>query len=185
MNDTIDWDARAKAITDSRRSLWSGLGLVALTSVLIYTLSLEFSRAADLLQNGTPATATAVSEGRMIQGRKGRISYATEVLLDGVATTLELGSKLQAGDRFRLIYSPERLADWSSHRKGKFYSYMIGDSKLSTSALVEQKLGGTYTFGRWIVAAFGVIGAYFLYDFYRVRRNLRNMDLWHRKPPTS
>jgi len=132
------------------------------------------------LLNGKPTTAVAVSEGRIVHGRKGRISYVTQVTLDGTTTTIGLDFKVTAGDRLRIIYSPRALADWSSHQKGLFYSYMIGSSTMSVTALVERKLGDTYTLGRWVVAAVGLLGSYLLYDFYRTQRRLKQIDLWRR-----
>jgi hypothetical protein len=158
----------------ARRSLGTGILCLVMTGVLVGLFALEFSRANDLIQNGKTTIATAMSDSQTVRGRKGRISYATSISLDGVQTTIGLNFGVRTGDRFRMIYSPSELTSWASQGKGWFYSYMVGGETMSPAALVEQKLGETYTIGRWIVAAFGIGGFYFLYDFFRVRHSLKN-----------
>lgn len=163
--------------SEMKRSLWIGTFCLLMSGVLAWLLSLEFGRANDLLQNGTVAVATALSDSRSVSGRKGRISYVTDISISGAQTKIALKSPISAGQSFRIIYSSVALEEWSTHRKGFFYSYIVGDGAMSASALVEGKLGDTYTFGRWAIAAFGLGGLYFIYDFLRIRRALQNVQL--------
>ena len=173
-------DNRVEALSEMKRSLWIGIICLVMVGVLMWLLSLEFARANDLLKNGTVGVATALSDSRSVTGRKGRISYVTEISISGAHTTVGLKVPLSAGQRVRIIYSSAALADWSTDRKGWFYSYMVGDSAMSASALVEEKLGDTYTLGRWVIAAFGLGGLYLIYDYFGTwllrRPNKRTTD---------
>ena len=159
--------------SEMKRSLRIAVLCVVMVGVLVWLLSLEYSRADDLLKKGVVDIATVLADSRSVTGRKGRISYVTDISISGTQTRVALKYPLYSGQRFRMLYSQEALVLWCTHRKGWFSSYMLGDASMSADALVEEKLGDTYTIAKWVIAAFGLGGIYLFYDYFRLRRKIR------------
>ena len=162
---------RTQALAESRRTLWTALLCLLMFGALVALIGLEFVRANELIRNGSPTVATAIANSEAVRGRKGRISYSTPIVLDGIQTSVRLNFPVSAGQRFRIIYNATDLAQWASHRKGWFYSFMVGDTAMSPSELVEQKFADTYTLGRWVILAFGTGGVYFFFSYFRERKH--------------
>lgn len=162
--------AVAYRLRKARLTLWGALGSLLMAAGLSALLWREFSDANELLHHGRQTVAVALTSSKPFSGRKGRISYLTELMIDGRQTSVRFEYPVSAGQRISIIYNPSKLADWTSHRRGWFYAYIVGDSSMSAAHLVGEKLGAAYTMARLVIVFFGFGGLYLLYGYACERR---------------
>lgn len=161
--------ADVEALRAARKNLRSAFWAFAFAAALVALVVHEYLGMERLIRSGRDGIATVVNASDMLRGRKGTVSYSTEIELDGVRTKVRLPFRTQNGQRFRVIYRPESLADWASHRKGWFYDYALGSSSEGAWEVYNSNHPTTLTYGKWVFGGATLAICFFVWSYFRER----------------
>lgn len=144
------------------------LGRIAIFMIVITGIPLllysDYIEARDLVDNGRDGVLVVNTHTATLS--KGNKLY--EASIDGQAVLLRTDAHLTPGETYQIIYSPARLADYASDRKGAFYGYMFGSKSQGVWHIFRQEVGDIL-----LVAALCFVGLFIVgilisvRDYYR------------------
>lgn len=151
------------------RSLFQSVLFFSVALAIVGLLWVKYARFSALIIDGKESTF-AVVDIQSAFTKRGKPHFMARGVIDQKEATFMFGMRVWTGDRIRVVYDPEALQAWSTHRKGSFSSFFPGSKAEAPLDLVKQDIGSDYFWAAIALSGvFGIAGVFSARAFRRSR----------------